>query len=87
MLETERLDVVQVCARCDRIPHWTRLCLERGLAGHGGEAAGHGPGHARGAVPAARKTKAALVPMHTMRGVPELAAVRQAVRAGESATR
>ena len=32
---------------------------------------------------AARKTKAALVPMHTMRGVPELAAVRQAVRAGE----
>ena len=32
---------------------------------------------------AAQKTKAALVPMHTMRGVPELAAVRQAVRAGE----
>ena len=32
---------------------------------------------------AARKSKAALVPMHTMRGVPELAAVRQAVRSGE----
>ena len=32
---------------------------------------------------AAQKTKAALVPMHTMRGVPELAAVRQAVRAGD----
>ncbi len=31
----------------------------------------------------AQKTGAALVPMHTMRGVAELAAVRQAVRAGE----
>ena len=32
---------------------------------------------------AAQKAKAPLVPMHTMRGVPELAAVRQAVRAGD----
>lgn len=31
MLETERLDVVQVCGRGDRIPHWARICLERGL--------------------------------------------------------
>jgi predicted dehydrogenase len=32
---------------------------------------------------AAQKAKATLVPMHTMRSVPELAAVRQAVAAGE----
>src|SRR5690349_12725592 len=31
MLESERLDVVQVSARCDRIPSWSRACLERGL--------------------------------------------------------
>ena len=29
--ETERLDLVQVCCRGDRIPHWARICLERGL--------------------------------------------------------
>src|SRR5262249_62365565 len=31
MLDAERLDVVQVCGRNDRIPAWTRRCLERGL--------------------------------------------------------
>jgi len=34
---------------------------------------------------AAQKTKVALVPMHTMRGVPALAAVKQAVAAGANA--
>src|SRR2546423_15254946 len=31
MLEKERLDIVQVCSRPDRIPHWTKACLERGI--------------------------------------------------------
>jgi predicted dehydrogenase len=31
MLDTERLDVVQVSGRNDRIPFWSRICLERGL--------------------------------------------------------
>src|SRR3954468_10892271 len=31
LLDAEKLDVVQVCGRCDRIPGWIRLCLERGL--------------------------------------------------------
>src|SRR5258706_15942355 len=31
MLDSERLDLVQVCCRPDRIPHWTQVCLERGL--------------------------------------------------------
>src|SRR5438067_5164917 len=29
MLDSERLDVVQVCCRCDRIPVWARACPER----------------------------------------------------------
>ena len=31
MLDTERLDVVQVSGRNDRIPAWSLVCLERGL--------------------------------------------------------
>ena len=27
MLDSERLDVVQVCCRCDRIPVWARACV------------------------------------------------------------
>ena len=82
MLDPERLDVVQVSGRNDRIPVWSQLCLERGLPCHGREAAGNGPDGTRGLFRAAQKTKAALVPMHTMRGVPALAAVKEAVRTG-----
>src|SRR3954447_6478058 len=83
MLDTERLDVVQVSARCDRIPHWARLCLERGLPVMAEKPLAMDPATLEGLFQAARKSKAALVPMHTMRAVPELAAVRQAVRSGE----
>src|SRR5260221_14619509 len=31
MLEAEKLDIVQVCCRPDRIPHWAMVCLQRGL--------------------------------------------------------
>src|SRR4051812_31268576 len=31
MLDDERLDVVQVSCRNDKIPFWSRACLERGL--------------------------------------------------------
>ena len=31
MLDKERLDVVQISSRNDRIPVWARICLERGL--------------------------------------------------------
>ena len=51
MLDTEKLDVVQVCGRNDRIPAWARICLERGTTGHGGEAPGDGLAHARGSLP------------------------------------
>jgi predicted dehydrogenase len=83
MLDTEQLDVVQVSARCDRIPHWAKICLERGLAVMAEKPLAMDLSTLEELFHTAQKTKAALVPMHTMRGVKELAAVRQAVRAGE----
>jgi predicted dehydrogenase len=83
MLDVERLDVVQVCCRCDRIPLWTRACLERGLPVMAEKPLAMDLPALEGLFQAARKTGAALVPMHAMRGVPELAAVRRAVAAGE----
>jgi predicted dehydrogenase len=83
MLETERLDVVQVCGRGDRIPAWVRAALERGLPVMAEKPIAMDLPTLGELFRTARRTRAALVPMHTMRGVAELAAVRQAVRAGE----
>jgi predicted dehydrogenase len=83
MLDTEKLDVVQVCGRNDRIPVWARICLERGLPVMAEKPLAMDLPTLERLFQAARKSKAALVPMHTMRGVPELAAVRQSVRAGD----
>jgi predicted dehydrogenase len=82
MLDTQRLDVVQVSGRNDRIPAWALICLERGIPVMAEKPLAMDLPTLEGLFHAAQKTKAALVPMHTMRGVPELAAVRQAVRAG-----
>ncbi len=83
MLDAERLDVVQVCGRNDRIPGWARIALERGIPVMTEKPMAMDLATLEGLFRAARKVRAALVPMHTMRGVAELAAVRQAVRAGE----
>ncbi len=83
MLDRERLDVVQVCCRNDRIPVWTRICLERGLPVMAEKPMAMDLPTLEGLFRAAQKSKAALVPMHTMRIVPALAAVRQSVRAGQ----
>jgi predicted dehydrogenase len=83
MLDTERLDVVQVACRNDRIPVWARICLERGLPVMVEKPMAMDLPTLEGLFRAAQKTKAALIPMHTMRGVPELAAVQKAVRAGD----
>ncbi|WP_406696276.1 Gfo/Idh/MocA family oxidoreductase [Singulisphaera sp. Ch08] len=83
MLDAERLDVVQVCGRCDQIPVWVGICLERGLPVMAEKPLAMDLPALEGLFQAATKTKAALVPMHTMRGVAELAAVRQAVRGGD----
>lgn len=83
MLDAERLDVVQVCGRNDRIPAWTLICLERGLPVMAEKPLAMDLPTLEGLFQAARKANAALVPMHTMRGAAELAAVRRAVRDGE----
>jgi predicted dehydrogenase len=83
MLDSERLDVVQVCGRNDRIPVWASMALERGLSVMAEKPLAMDLPTLAGLFRTAQKTRAALIPMHTMRGVAELAAVRQAVRAGE----
>lgn len=83
MLESEQLDVVQVCARCDLIPTWSLACLERGLPVLAEKPLAMDLPALERLFRAAQGAKVALVPMHAMRGVPELAAVQGAVRAGE----
>jgi predicted dehydrogenase len=82
MLDAERLEVVQVAARNDRIPHWTRACLERGLPVLAEKPLAMDLLTLEGLFHAAQKSRTAVVPMHTMREVPALAAVRQAVKSG-----
>ncbi len=83
MLDQERLDVVQVSARNDRIPAWAGICLERGIPVMAEKPLAMDLPTLEGLFQAAKKTNALILPMHTMRGVPALAAVRQVVRAGE----
>ena len=82
LLDTERLDVVQISCRNDRIPIWARQALERGLPVMAEKPLAMDLATLEGLFRAAQKTKSALVPMHTMRNVAELAAVREAVRGG-----
>jgi predicted dehydrogenase len=82
MLDTERLDVVQVSSRNDRIPVWSRVCLERGLPVMAEKPLAMDLPTLEGLFQTARKTNATFVPMHTMRAVPALAAVQQAVHSG-----
>lgn len=83
MLDAEKLDVVQVSGRGDRIPAWALACLERGLPVMAEKPLAMDLPTLGRLFEAAQKAKTALVPMHTMRGVPSLAEVRRAVRAGE----
>src|SRR4051794_28336593 len=83
MLDSETLDVVQVACRNDRIPVWTRVCLERGLPVMAEKPLAMDLDALEGLFRASLKSKAALVPMHTMRSTPEFAAIRQSVRAGD----
>ncbi len=82
MLDVERLDVVQVACRNDRIPVWAGVCLERGLPVMAEKPVAMDLAELERLFQTAQKTNAALVPMHTMRSTPVLAAVKQAVTAG-----
>src|SRR3954470_7766400 len=62
MLETERLDVVQVCCRSDLLPGWVRLCLDRGLPVMAEKPLAMDLPTLEGLFQAARKANVALVP-------------------------
>jgi predicted dehydrogenase len=83
MLETEQLDVVQVCCRSDHLPAWVRTCLERGLPVMAEKPLAMDLPTLEELFQAARKANVALMPMHTMRAVSELAAVKEAVQSGD----
>jgi predicted dehydrogenase len=82
MLDAERLHVVQISGRNDRIPYWARICLERGLPVMAEKPLAMDLPTLEELYRVACKTKAALIPMHTMRSVPALAAVQRAVATG-----
>lgn len=82
MLDAETLDVVQVACRNDRIPVWSLACLERGLPVMAEKPLAMDLPALETLFRASEKSKAALVPMHTMRSSSELAAIRQSVRSG-----
>jgi predicted dehydrogenase len=82
LLQAERLDVVQVCARCDRIPSLITLCLDRGLPVMAEKPLAMDLRTLERIYQLARRTRTALVPMHTMRSVPALSAVHDSVREG-----
>lgn len=84
MLDSEHLDLVQVCCRPDRIPYWTRVCLEQGLPVLAEKPLAMDLPTLEILYQTARQNNVPLLPMHTHRGEsPELAAVQRAVHAGE----
>lgn len=83
MLDREKPDVVQVCCRPDRVPHWARVCVERGLPTMAEKPLAMDLPTLETLFRVAERTRAPLVPMHTMRGEPTLAAMAQTIRAGE----
>jgi predicted dehydrogenase len=84
MLDSERLDIVQICCRPDRIPHWTQFCLDQGVPVMAEKPLAMDLPTLERLYQTAQRTQVPLVPMHTHRGESvELAAVRNAVRAGE----
>jgi predicted dehydrogenase len=86
MLDTAKLDVVQVCCRPDRIPQWTQICLERNLPTLSEKPLAMDLPTLESVYQTAKRTKAPLIPMHTMRGEPTLAAIREAVQSGKIGT-
>ncbi len=83
MLDAGGLDVVQICCRADLQPTWVRECLDRKIPVMAEKPLAMDLKTLVNLYQHATKSHVPLVPMHSMRGVPELAAVREAVRAGE----
>jgi predicted dehydrogenase len=83
MLDAEKLDVVQICARPDRIPYLAQWCLERGIATMAEKPLAMDLAGLEKLYKLAQRSKVSLLPMHTQRGQATLAAMVRAIRAGE----
>jgi predicted dehydrogenase len=83
MLDAEKLDVVQVCPRPDRVSHWVEAALRRGIPVLAEKPLAMDLAALRRLYDLAVKTGTPLLPMHTMRGDPSLAAAAAAVRRGD----
>jgi predicted dehydrogenase len=83
MLDTQPLDLVQVCCRPDRNPYWSARCLERDLPVLSDKPLAMDMPTLESLFRTAHRSKAPLLPMHTQRGEAAFAAVAQAVQAGE----
>lgn len=79
MLEREKPDVAQVCARPDWVARLSQLCLERGVPVVAEKPMAIDLRELEKLYAAAMTTKVSIVPMHTMRGEPILAAIAQTI--------
>lgn len=79
MLEREKPDIAQVCSRPDLVPAHTEMCLVHGVATLAEKPLAMDPAGLERLYSVARRTGTPLLPMHTMRGEPILAAVAKAV--------
>lgn len=82
MLDREKPDVVQVGCRPDVVAHWAQACLERRIPVMAEKPLAMDLDHLAALYRTARRTRTPLVPMHTMRGEPALAAIAAAIRGG-----
>jgi predicted dehydrogenase len=83
MLRKERLDVVQVACRPDRLPYWSQACLEHGVSVMQDKPLAMDLPTLERLYAAAKGHKVTVLPMHTHRGEPALAAIARSVQAGE----
>lgn len=83
MLEREKLDVVQVCARPDRLPVLAKMCLERGVPTMCEKPLAMDLPTLESLYKTMEQHNVPLLPMHTQRGEATWAAVAQAVRDGQ----
>ncbi len=86
LLERCRPDVVQICARPDRLAELSALCLERGVAVFCEKPLAMTLPALEQLYAVARRTGTPIVPMHMMRGVPKFMAVRAAIASGAIGT-
>lgn len=83
MLDREKLDVVQICARPDRLPILAQMCLERGIPTMCEKPIAMDLKSLEALYKTAQQADVPLIPMHTQREEATWAAVVQAVKSGQ----